>query len=167
MKSFEWKWGLYIGAAGFAWLVLSWALGMHERGVGMIQVMVGCSFLITLIGYFLAMRALLRLEPETGFLEGLRSGALIAVVAALIAVAGQYAYFQWINPGWTDYMVGETRKHFAALGLEGANLEETAEGAKTTFGFASYATQAGFGALVQGVIFSALGFGIFRWHANR
>jgi hypothetical protein len=167
MISFEWKWGLLLGAVNFAWLVLSWALGFHERGIGMIQVTVALAFALTFAGCFLAMRALRKGEPETGYLEGFKAGALIAVISALVAVAGQFAYFAWINPEWTDYMVGETRKHYAALGLDGARIEEMAEGARTTFGLASYATQAGVGALVQGVLFSTISFGIVKWWADR
>ncbi len=167
MKAFEWKWGAIIGGAGFAWLVLSWALGFHARGIGMIQVTAGLSVILALVGYVLAFRSLLRREPETGFLEGLRSGALIAVVAASVAVLAQIAYFRLLNPGWTDYMVGETRKYYHSTGLDEAGVEAMAEGAKTTFGFASYAIQAGAGALVQGVVFSALVLAALRWLRNR
>lgn len=167
MKSFEWKWGVIIGLAGVAWLVASWAVGWHARGIGMIQVTVFLAMAISLVGYTLAMRSLLRHQPETTVLEGLRSGALIAVVSALFAVAGQYAYFHWINPGWTDYMVGETRRHYEAMGVDEARIAEIAEGAKTTFGFASYATQAAAGAIVQGVLFSAVTVAFQKWLANR
>ena len=58
MKAFEWKWGGIIGAAGIAWLVASWALGFHERGIGMIQVTAALSIVVALVGSFLAMRDL-------------------------------------------------------------------------------------------------------------
>jgi hypothetical protein len=167
MKSFEWKWGCLIGLANVAWLVASWAAGWHAKGIGMIQVTVFLAMALTFVGYALAMRSILKREPETTVLEGLRSGALIAVVAALIAVGGQFAYFHWINPGWTDYMVGETRRHYESLGVEEARIAEIAEGAKTTFGFGSYAIEAAAGAIVQGVVFSAVTFAFQKWLANR
>jgi len=167
MKSHEWKWGLLIGAANFVWLAVSWALGFHGRGIGMIQVTVAMGGFLYFAGYVFALRSLVKSEPEMGFLEGLRSGALMSVIAAICAVVGQVLYFRFLNPGWTDYMVGETRKHFAALGLDETQLAEIAEGAKTTFGFTSYATQAGIGALFQGVLFSAIIMGVLRWMARR
>lgn len=167
MKSFEWRWGFLIGLANVAWLVASWAAGWHERGIGMIQVTVFLAMALSFSGYVLAMRSLLKRQPETTVLEGLRSGAFIAVVSAAIAVAGQFAYFHWINPGWTEYMVGETRRHYESLGVEEARVAEIAEGAKTTFGFASYATQAAAGAVLQGVLFSAVAVVFQKWLAKR
>lgn len=167
MKTFEWKWGLLIGAANFAWLVLSWAMGLHSRGIAMIQVTVALSFAINFVAYALAMRAILREAPETSFAEGLRSGAVMAVLAAAVAVAGQFVYFKAINPGWTEYMVGEARAFYLSAGMEEARVEEIAEAAGTTYGFASYATQAGVGALLQGIVFSAMNLLVLRWLARR
>jgi hypothetical protein len=167
MKAFEWKWGGLIGGAGVAWLVISWALGWHGRGLGLIQVTAALSMLVGLAGYFLAMRDLLRREPETTLAEGIKRGALIAVIAAVLAVLGQVIYFQVLNPGWTEYMVEQTRLWYAGRGMEEKALEEIAASARGTFGFRSYATQAGAGAFLQGILFSAMGFGFFKWHANR
>jgi Protein of unknown function (DUF4199) len=167
MKAFEWKWGGIIGAAGILWLVASWALGFHERGIGMIQVTAALSIVVALVGYFFAMRDLRRREAETSLIEAVRRGALIAVIAAVLAVLGQAIYFKVINPGWTDYMVEQSRLFYADQGVDEKGLAEIAESAKATFGLASYATQAGVGALLQGVLFSALAFGILKWHANR
>jgi len=167
MKAFEWKWGGIIGAAGILWLVASWALGFHERGIGMIQVTAALSIVVALVGCFLAMRDLRRREAETTWIEAVRRGALIAVIAAVLAVLGQVISFKALNPGWTDYMVEQSRLFYAAQGVDEKGLAEIAESAKATFGLLSYATQAGVGALLQGVIFSALAFGILKWHANR
>lgn len=167
MKSFEWKWGALIGLANVVWLVLSWAFGWHAKGIGMIQVTVFLAMALTFVGYTLAMRALLIREPETTVLEGMRSGGLIAVVTALFAVGGQFLYFHWVNPGWTEYMIGETRRHYEGMGIDGARLDEIAEGARTTFGLASYATQAAVGALLQGVLFSVVTIAFQKWLANR
>jgi hypothetical protein len=167
MKSLEWKWGVLIGLANVAWLVVSWAVGWHGKGIGMIQVAGFLAIVLTFAGYTLAMRSILKREPETSVLEGLRSGALIAVVTAFIAAAGQWVYFQWINPGWTDYMVGETRRHYESLGIEKARIDEIAEGARTTFGLGSYVIQAAAGAIVQGLLFSAATIAFQKWLANR
>lgn len=167
MKAFEWKWGGIIGAAGILWLVASWALGFHERGIGMIQVTAALSIVVALVGYFLAMRDLRKREAETTLVEAVRRGALIAVIAAVLAVLGQVIYFKALNPGWTDYMVEQSRLFYADQGVDEKGLAEIAESARATFGFLSYATQAGVGALIQGVIFSALSFGFWKWHANR
>ena len=167
MNSFEWKWGLAIGGANMAWLFLSFFMGMHSSGIAMIQIMVLTAFIINLVGYIFAFRVIMRARPETLFREGLKSGALIAVIAACLAILSQLIYFQWINPGWTDYMVSQTRDHFAARGYDAAQIDEMVTQAKTNFGLRSYTIQAGFGALLQGMTFSAIIMGVIRWRATR
>ncbi|MBP6783751.1 MAG: DUF4199 domain-containing protein [Verrucomicrobiales bacterium] len=167
MKPYEWKWGLAIGFANMLWLFLSFFMGMHSSGIGLIQVTVALAFFITLIGYVLAFRAIGKVRPDNHFAEGLKSGAIIAVIAACLAILSQLIYFQWINPGWTDYMVSQTRDHFSARGLDAAQVEAMVTQAKASFSLRSYTIQAGFGAILQGVIFSAMIMGVIRWRARR
>lgn len=167
MKAFEWKWGAVIGGTCFAWLVLSWACGWNRQGIGMVQVTEAVPIFLSLAGYVLAMRALLRRAPETSFLEGLGSGATIAAVAALVAALARAVHLRWLDPGWTDYMVEETQRHYRSAGLDEASVAAVAEGARTTFGFASYVVQAGAGAFVLGVIFSAAAMAALQWLRRR
>jgi hypothetical protein len=167
MKSLEWKWGLLIGGANLIWLLLSWLLGMHGNGFGMIQVMFAVSFFVSLSGYILAFRSLLLAEPETSFVEGIRSGAIIAGVSAILAILGQVLYFTFLNPGWTDYLVGQTRLHYEAMGVAGEQLERLLTQAEVAYGFKNYVIQSGLGALVLGMIFSAVIMGATRWRAKR
>lgn len=167
MKAFEWKWGGIIGGAGILWLVATWAMGLHARGLGMIQVTAFASIFIALVGYILAMRQLLKQAPETTLMEAVRSGALIAVIAAALAVAGQFLYFKMLNPGWTDYLVEQWRLFYAERGVDEKGLAEIAASTRASFGLSTYATQAGVGALLQGILFSAMSFGVLKWHANR
>lgn len=167
MKAFEWKWGGIIGGAGILWLVATWALGWHARGLGLIQVTAFASIFIALAGYVFAMRDLLRRAPETTLVEAVRNGALIAVIAAALAVLGQFLYFKVINPGWTDYLVEQWRLFYAERGVDETGLAEIAISTRASFGLTTYATQAGVGALLQGILFSAMSFGILKWHANR
>lgn len=167
MKSLEWKWGLLIGGANVIWLVLSWLMGMHGNGLGLIQVTFAFSFFISLVGYVLAFRAILLAEPETSFVEGIRSGAIIAGVSAILAILGQVLYFTLLNPAWTDYLVGQTRKHYEAKGINGAQLELLLNQARAAYGFQNSVVQAGLGVLLFGMIFSAVIMGAYRWRARR
>lgn len=167
MKSLEWKSGLMIGAANMVWLLLSWLLGWHNSGIGLFQVAITLGFFITLTGFVLAFRAIAKAEPETTFLEGVKSGSIIAAVSAALAALGWVVYLTGINPGLSASMVEETRNHFASSGLDAGQIDLIAAQAEKTFGLASYATQAGLGALVQGVVFSAIIMGIIRRRAGQ
>lgn len=166
MKSLEWKWGLIIGLANMGWLYASFLFGLHNSGIGLMQVTVAMSFFISLAGYAFALRSITWAEPELSFLEGMRSGVIVAGIAAVLAMISQVVYFQWINPGWTDYMVAETRKHFSAMGLDATQVEEMAIQADKSFGLNSYVIQAGLGALISGIVFSALVMGVIRLRAR-
>lgn len=167
MKGFEWKWGGIISLAGFAWLVISWAVGWHESGIGLVQVSSALAVFVTFIGTAFSMRDLLRREPETSFAEGLRRGVVISVIAGVIAVLAQVVYFRFINPAWSEYMVEQVRLLYASQGLGETDLEEVMEGARTTFGLTSYAVQAGAGALILGGLSSAISLLVLKWLQNR
>ncbi|HRQ89785.1 MAG TPA: DUF4199 domain-containing protein [Bacteroidia bacterium] len=167
MKSVEWKWGLLIGGAGVAWLVLAWALGLHSRTFGWVWGAALVSFAISLVGYVLAMRDLKRHEPEATFAEGVRSAALIAAVSAVVAIGGRVLYLTVLNPGWTDFVVGEMRRHYEKQGVGGEQLEQIAAGVAQTYGFVPDLIQAGVGAFLTGVLFSALILGVMRRHSYR
>ncbi|MDF1823800.1 MAG: DUF4199 domain-containing protein [Verrucomicrobiales bacterium] len=162
MGSLELRWGLIIGAANLVWLYLSYYLGMHDRGLGSIQVMGLISVFISVLGYVFALRALMKKFPETQFLEGIRSGAMIAGVVAIFAALAQVGYFQIINPGWTDHMVALTRSFYLESGLSDNEASEYAEGARKTFGLTSYLVQAALGALIIGMISTTVIMAILR-----
>lgn len=138
------------------WLFLSYYLGMHDGGLVMIQWMTLFAVLISVIGYLLALRSLTRTFPEIQYLEGIRSGAIIAGVAAVIAALAQVIYFQWINPGRTDQMVELTRAYYLESGLSENDANQFAEGARKTFGMTSYIIQSALGAIIIGMMSTAI-----------
>lgn len=156
MKSLELKWGLIIGGANLLWLYLSYYLGMHTSGILWVQVMSGINILITLVGFILAFRELGRREPEYTFAEGVKTGGLIAVITALIALVMQFGYFKLIHPGFTDYMVEESRLWAEQQGLNSKQVESFMESAKQNFSYKSYLVQSAVGALFFGCIFSII-----------
>lgn len=167
MKLLELKWGCLIGLAGMAWLYVSYFMGLHTNGIGKIQLMVGVGFIVSLVGYVLAMLAVVKDEPETSFVEGLKSGAIMAVIAAVIAVGAQFGYFYWINPNWTEYMMEQTRLHYEAAGIASEQIEDQVKWAAMNFNLKSYAIQAGLGALLSGFVYSAMVMGTIRIIKNR
>ncbi len=156
MKSLELKWGLVIGAANLLWLYLSFYLGMHTNGIVWVQVMSAISLVITLIGYILAFREFGRCEPGYTFIEGVKTGGLIAVITALVALVTQFGYFQVVHPQFTDYMVEESRKWAETHGQTPEQITEFLKAARQNFGFTSYLVQSAVGALFFGCVFSII-----------
>ncbi|MEM6278033.1 MAG: DUF4199 domain-containing protein [Verrucomicrobiota bacterium] len=162
MKSLELRWGLIIGGANMLWLFGSYYLGMHDRGLAAIQAITLVSVMISVMGYMLAIRALMQDYPETQYLEGIRYGAIIAGIVASIADLSQVIYFKVVNPGWTAKMVEMSRLYYLQQGLPETQAEEYSKAAEKTFGLPSYLLQASLGAIIIGVLSTAIILLIFR-----
>lgn len=157
MKSAELKWGLIIGLAGMIWLYASCFLGLHEKGLIGIQVVTLVSLILTFLGFLFGLRAVRkREEGNLSYIDGLRSGAVIAGISAVLAALTQLGYFQFVNPGWTDYMVEQTRLHFADSKLNEEEMTQQLELARKSFSLKNYLLQAALGAIVLGLFFSAI-----------
>ena len=148
----ELTWGALIGAANLAWLYASYYLGMRDNGLPLIQVTVLVGGIITIIGYILALRAVHKAVPEASFVESMRSGAVICGLATVIVVLAQIGYLKLIDPGYTDYVVGEIGKYYEGAGLSADEMTQIEEGARKTYGFTSCLLHAGLGAFFTGII---------------
>ena len=155
MKSLELKWGIIIGLANLIWLYGSYYLGMHET-MGGIQIMVVSGFFITVAGFILGLRAVKKNEPEINYLEGLKSGVVMAGVTAVIAPLSQIGYFKWINPGWTKHMMELTREYYSEKGYGNDIVEIAVKDAEVKFALKNYLLQSTLGAIVIGCILSAM-----------
>ena len=164
---YELKWGLIIGGANLVWLFGTYYLGMHTNGIMMIQLLMFIAIVITLFGYVMALRELVLREPETTYLEGLKFGVVVAGLAAIVAILTQIIYHKIIFPGFTEYMVEETRKFYESREVPEDALVVLLENAEQSFGMTSYMIQAGAGAFVSGCIFSALIMAFIRRMAKR
>lgn len=150
------RWGCIIGITNLAWLYLSYYLGLHTNGLALFQIVPIGWLLITLVGFFLALRRFKQQSPHFTYWDGLRNGLLVALITALIAVVMQVGYHTLVFPGWPEYMVEQTRAYFSASGLSGTALEAKIDEARQTFTLSSYAMQSALSALFGGGIISAI-----------
>lgn len=167
MKSREWKWGLIIGAVNIVWLIVSWLAGWHGSGIGPFQVAIMLGFFLSFAGFVLAFREITKAEPETTFSEGLRSGALIAALSALLTAAGWALYLGSINPGMSAHLVSEVRAYYTSAGVAPEQVELFAAEAVEAFGLKAYTIKGGVGAFVFGILYSALLMGWSKLRARR
>lgn len=150
------KWGLFIGVANMVWLYLAYYIGLHTSGIMVFQIFMLVWVVITIAGFILALRAIKRQNPALGYLAGVGAGAIAAIVSALVAVAAQVGYYRVIHPAWPEYMAGQTREHFTAMGLPPADVDNMVEQARGTFTLTNYAITSAATALIFGVVLSAL-----------
>lgn len=167
MKSREWKWGLIIGVVNIVWLIVSWLVGWHGGGIGSFQVAIVMGFFLSFVGFALAFREMTGTEPETTFSEGLRFGALVAALSALLTAGGWALYLWKVNPGMSAHLVSEVRAYYTSAGVAPEQIDLFAEEAEEAFGLKSYTIKGGVGAFVFGVLYSAILMGWSKWRARR
>ncbi|MBX3357849.1 MAG: DUF4199 domain-containing protein [Phycisphaeraceae bacterium] len=149
-------WGLIIGLANLLWLYLSYYLGLHTSGVVLFQIVPIVWLVITTAGMIAALRSIRRAQPDLTYSRGLLAGLLISLITAAIAVLMQVGYYTLIHPKWPEYMVEQTRRHFADLGKSQAEIDQAVETARSTFTLPVYAAQSAISALVVGALITAI-----------
>ena len=148
----ELKWGAIISLANLVWLYAAFYLGMRDNGLELIQLSVLIGAVISVLGYFLALRAIHRAAPEATSVESMRSGALICGITTAVAVLSQVGYLRIIHPDYTEYVVGEIAQHYEGTEQSEEVVAQIVEGAQKTYGFSSCLLQAGLGAFLTGII---------------
>jgi hypothetical protein len=149
------RWGLLLGLASMAWLYLTFLLGFHTSGVVRFQVVPVGWFVVTSVVFALALREAAG-AGRPSFVDGLRTGATIAVLSAVIAIITQIVYFRFVHPAWPELMVEQARQHFLTRGSPAAEVTERVEEARRYFSLRSYATQSALAALVLGLVLSGI-----------
>lgn len=150
--STELKWGALIGVVNLAWLYASYYLEMRDNGLALIQASVLVGGIISIVGYILGMREVYKAVPEATFIESMRSGVVMCGLATVIVVLAQIGYLKVIDPGYTDYIVGEIGDYYEGAGLGADEMIQIEEGARKTYGFTSCLLHAGLGAFLTGII---------------
>lgn len=150
--SIELKWGALIGVVNLAWLYASYYLEMRDNGLALIQASVLVGGIISIVGYILGMREVNKAVPEATFIESMRSGVVMCGLATVIVVLAQIGYLKVIDPGYTDYIVGEIGDYYEGAGLGADEMIQIEEGARKTYGFSSCLLHAGLGAFLTGII---------------
>lgn len=148
----ELKWGALIGVVNLAWLYASYYLGLRDNGLALIQASVLVGGIISIVGYILGMREVHKAVPEATFIESIRSGVVMCGLATVIVVLAQIGYLKVVDPGYTDYIVGEIGDYYEGAGLGADEMIQIEEGARKTYGFTSCLLHAGLGAFLTGII---------------
>ncbi|GEP44947.1 DUF4199 domain-containing protein [Brevifollis gellanilyticus] len=158
------KWGLYIGLANLVWLYMAYYLGLHTSGVMTFQFAMLVWLIITITGFVLCLRAVRRRNPALTYLEGVKAGAVAALVSVIISTMAQIGYVKVVHPEWSEVMVHQTQAHFSSQGMTEAQIQKMTTKAKNSFTLANYALYSGITAMVLGI---ALPLIVMVFHRSR
>ncbi len=101
----ELKWGLIIVVAGFLWVLLEWAVGLHGPLIAYHPIVTMLWIPLAIVLLVLGLRDKKRRQGSLSYVQGLLSTALIALVIALLSPVTQWLYLGVINPGFFETMI--------------------------------------------------------------
>ena len=150
MKNFktEIKWALIFIISMLVWVWIEKLFGLHDVHVAKHPIYTNLFGIIAVTIYFFALREK-KGEYFKGIMtwkEGFTSGVIMTVLITILSPLAQYITYEFISP---DYFRNIT-EHTVAIG------SMSREDAEAYFSLRSYLIQATFGALVMGVVTSAI-----------
>lgn len=150
MKNFtiEIKWGIIFIICGLLWVWFEKLMGLHDVYVAQHPLYTNLFGIIAVTLFYLALREK-REKFFNGLItwrEGFVSGIVMTIVITILSPLSQYLTYTFISPQYFDNIIEHTLQNTYM------NLEE----AESYFSLRSYLIQATFGALVMGVVTSAV-----------
>ena len=149
----EIKWGLIISTMIFLWVLMEFLLGFHTTRIELHPIITWFSLCIPIIGLIVALKE--KREKDLGgtmsYIQALKSGFLISLVCGIMNIVWQGIYWTLVNPGYGETLVQHAREKLG---------EEAAKDAEQYANMNSYMVQSFVGALIGGLIISAI-VGIF------
>jgi len=150
MKNFatEIKWGFIFIISSLLWVWFEKLFGLHDVYVAQHPLYTNLFGIVAVTIYFFALREK-RLRYYNGIMtwkEGFTAGVIMTVLITLLSPLAQYITYTVISPEYFENII--------AFSVE--NRRMTREQAEGYFSLRSYLIQATFGALVMGVVTSAI-----------
>ena len=150
MKNFsiELKWGIIFFITGLLWLWFEKLMGLHDVYIAQHPLYTNLFGIFAVTIFILALLEKRRkfFKGKMTWKEGFTSGIIISVIVTILSPLSQYLAYNFISPEYfnniIEYSVGNGRM--------------TQEQAESYFSLRSYIIQATFGALVMGVVTSAI-----------
>ncbi len=143
----ELKWGLIFFAITLLWMILEKIGGLHSSNIGYHQILTIFFTIPAILIYILALREK-RQSTTSGFTweEGLKSGAIVTLIVAALSPLGQLITHLYLSPEYFENVIDYTVE----------NGKMTEEEAKNYFNLKSYIWQSAVGAVLMGLLTSAI-----------
>ena len=175
MKTFV-KYGLWTGIISGLWglvsfTVVGWLNTVAFHGsipAAQIRSYSGLfSLIILAMGIYLGLKqARTRNENSLTYGQAVKTGALIAVVTAILVGAFTWLYCAVLNPGYTGFMVQDCQRTMTAAGKSPAEIAQCVEATRKEFSTGAQVAQALIGQAVVGTVLSLI-FGLFLRTKNK
>lgn len=145
----EIKWALIFIGAMLLWMVLERAVGLHDEHIDKQQYLTTLFAIPAILIYVLALKDKRKnyYEGEMTYGQGFLSGLVITVIVALFSAPAQWIISTLITPNYFNNVIEYSVE---------TGYYETREAAKANFNLSNYMLQSVIGALIIGVLTSAV-----------
>ncbi|MBN3580845.1 DUF4199 domain-containing protein [Algoriphagus aestuarii] len=146
--SIEIKWAIIFTAMMLAWMFMEKSLGWHDELIDQHATLTNLVAIPAILIYVLALldKKKKYYHGQMTYLQGFLSGVIVTVIVAVLSPFAQYITLEYITP---EYFTN-VKEYSVSSGTL------TAEEAEDWFNLKSYMIQATIGALIMGVITSAI-----------
>ncbi|WP_282782203.1 DUF4199 domain-containing protein [Phaeodactylibacter xiamenensis] len=144
----EIKWALIFCAAALVWMVFEKAMGWHGPKIEKHPYMTNIFGLVAIVIYVLALREKReKLGGQMTWKQGFMSGLIISIIVGLLSPVTQWITHALISPEYFSNAI--------AYSVE-VGYHDSPEAAAEYFNLQSYMMQGGIGAIIMGVVTSAV-----------
>jgi uncharacterized membrane protein YvlD (DUF360 family) len=146
--SIEIKWGVIFVLVSLGWMVLEKSLGWHDEHIDQHATLTNLFAIPAIALYVFALLDKKKnyYHGQMTYLQGFLSGIVISIIVTVLSPFSQYITLEYITP---DYFTNVINYSVSSGAL-------TQEAAEEWFNLQSYMVQAAIGAMVMGVITSAI-----------
>lgn len=150
MKNYkiEIKWGIIFTLTGLVWMIFEKTMGWHGEKIHLHPIYTNIFGFLAVLIFVLALK-----DKKKNFYkgvmtwrEGFISGIIVTIVVALLSPLSQYVTSEFISPSYFENMIEYSV----------ANNRMNRSDAESLFNLKSYMIQAVSGALIMGVVTSAI-----------
>ena len=150
MKNYaiEIKWGIIFFVVSLLWMYFEKAMGWHDALISQHAIYTNFFGLFAVAIYLFAIYDKRKnyFQGKMTWKQGFVSGVILTVVVAILSPLGQYITHEFITPNFFDNMITHT--------TENSRMQK--EDAEAYFNLQSYIIQSVAGALMMGVVTSAI-----------
>lgn len=145
----EIKWALIFIGAILVWAIMERAVGLHDEHIDKQQYLTTLFAIPAILIYVLALKDKRKnyYDGEMTYGQGFLSGLVITVIVALFSAPAQWIISALITPNYFNNVIEYSVK---------TGYYETREAAKANFNLSNYILQSVIGALIMGVLTSAV-----------
>lgn len=144
----EIKWGIIFSVMTLIWMVLEKSVGLHDQYIDKQMIYTNLIAIPVIILYFMALSEQKKkfYHGRMDFKEGLKAGLVMTLVIAILSPLIQYITTMYITPMYFTNMIKYS------VGKKMLTLDQ----AQQYFSLNNYLKQSAYGALVMGVLTSAI-----------